>query len=334
VTLVSVAPTHTRRGLLTRMMRRQLTELHERGGEPVAALWASESTIYGRFGYGLATRHGRLRCRTHDVRLRTAADPRDRRIRLAPAADETVRGEVAAVHERARRDRVGFVERPGPWTAFALHDPPAERGGATALQVAVHDGEAGVDGYAVYATKREWGVTGPAGEVHVREMVAETPGAYAALWGFLLSVDLTTSLSWGITSPDEPLRHLVETSDHVETSLGDNLWVRVVDLPRALGARRYATDVGLVLEVSDPFCPWNAGRWRVDAGPDGATAARTDEPADLALGATELGAVYLGGTAWATLAAAGRVTELRPGALAEADVAFGVRPAPYCPEVF
>jgi predicted acetyltransferase len=318
VTGVGVRPTHRRRGLLTQLMRRQLADIRDRG-EPIAALWASEGAIYGRFGYGPAARAAQL------VVHRAAGAPR-------PAAEPAVAGPAGdhleamrAVHERVRAERPGMLDREGPWWQDRLYDPEARREGAQPLQAVVVP-----DGYALYAVAPRWSDRGPDGEVRVRELVAGTPHARAALWAFLLDQDLTSSARWHIAPTDEPLWLMLDDPRRAELRVGDGLWVRVVAVAAALSARTYPHDPDIVLEVADDVCPWNAGRWHV--GAHGCEA--TDAPADLALGAAALGAAYLGGTTLLELGAAGKVKELRAGALQRASGAFRADVAPWCPEVF
>jgi predicted acetyltransferase len=335
VSAVAVAATHTRRGLLNRLMRRQLTELHDERREPVAALWASESAIYGRYGYGLAARHARLELNTREVRLAAPVPPAARRLRLGEASDPKLRAELAAVLERVRPGAVGHVDRRDAWWDFVLLDLDVERGGGlTTLRTVVHDGAAGPDGYALFRVRDQWGARGPEGEVAVQEVVTETPAAYRALWSFLFDTDLVNRITCRVSPTDTPLAHLVDHPRRIAAGLGDNLWIRLVDVDRALAARRYAAPVGAVFEVTDRLCPWNEGRWRLRGDATGARCERTDDAADLSLTSTELGAAYLGGTTLATLAATGRVTELRPGALRAASTAFAEPRPPYCPEVF
>lgn len=329
VTAVAVATTHTRRGMLTELMRRQLTGLHTERREPVAILWASESAIYGRFGYGLSNRYAEVGVNTRAVRLNVTPQGR---IRLGDPADPAVRAEVAAVYERIRTRTVGHLDRRGHWWDYRLHDPESDRDGRTALRLALHEGAAGVDGYALYRIRKNWS-NGPNGEVRVIEQMSETAEAREALWAFLLRTDLVATVVW--TGPsDTPLIHRLDHTQRVEVTLYDNIWVRVVDVDRALASRTYSTPVDVILEVADAFCPWNAGRWRLAGGIDGARCERTDAPADLALTSTDLGAAYLGGSTLTALATAGRVRELRPGTLRPASIAFAEARQPNCPEGF
>lgn len=331
VTMVAVAPTHRRRGLLTGLMRRQLREIRDARREPVAVLWASEGGIYPRFGYGSAAQRLVLSADTTGLRLPDPT-PAEGTLRLdRPAAHA---GELARLYERARADRPGWSRRDERWWAYVLADAKSRRGGATERRVLLHDGPDGPDGYALYRTKGQDTDHGPRGEVQVREVVANTPEAYLALWRLLLSVDLTRRLSFPIAALDEPLLRLVDEPRQLAPRLADGLWVRVVDVPAALAARRYAADVDVVVEVVDPLLPENSGRWRLVGGPAGAECTATTAPAGLACDVRALGELYLGGTTPAALAATGRVRELVPGTLAATTAAFTWHRSPSPMEVF
>jgi predicted acetyltransferase len=333
VTAVGVTPGHTRRGHLGRLMRRQLDDVRAAGDEPIAALWASEGAIYGRFGYGLATRAITYELRLPDARLRADAPvPVDGPRVLAPAG---AREAMAGVYDAVRRQRPGMLDRTAPWWEHRLHDPEHLRKGFSPLRAAVQPGpDAEPAGYALYAAKTSWDDSGPAGQVALRELVATTPEARAGLWDHLLHLALMRTLRWRLAGDGDPLPHLLASTDPLTSRAGHGLFVRLVDVDRALAARAYAAPLSVVLDVDDAFCPWNAGRHCLTS--DGATARcepTGDEP-DLALAAEALGAAYLGGTSLESLAGAGRVCELRPGALREAALAFRGATEPWCPEIF
>jgi predicted acetyltransferase len=174
----------------------------------------------------------------------------------------------------------------------------------------------------------------PDGTLIVEEVRASSTAAYASLWQVLLSVDLVRTVKVPMGSPDDPLRHLVTDQRALGVRSIDSLWVRLVDVGRALSARRYPAPIDMVFEVRDPFCPWNDGRWHVWGHPAGAFCDRTDRDPDLVLGIEALSAAYLGGTSLATLQAAGRVTEISPGAVTLASTAFFWPVTPWCPEEF
>ena len=192
-----------------------------------------------------------------------------------------------------------------------------------------------VDGAAYYRVQSRWEDGLPAGTLLLRELIAVTPEAHAALWRYCLNVDLVQTVRATVRPVDEPLRWLLAEPRRLRTTaLYDDLWVRLVDIPAALAARRYATTGRLVLDVADPFCPENAGRYELEAGPDGAACRPTTAAADLALDVADLGAAYLGGVRFGTLAQAGRVAELETEALARADALFTSEPAPWCATPF
>ncbi|MEU7574186.1 GNAT family N-acetyltransferase [Micromonospora sp. NPDC049240] len=325
VSMVAVAPTHRRRGLLTGLMRRQLREIRDAGREPVAVLWASEGRIYPRFGYGSAAQRLMLTADTTGLRL-PAPTPAEGTLRLDRPAPHT--DELARLYERARADRPGWSRRDERWWAYVLLDAKGRRGGATERRVLLHHGPDGLDGYALYRTKEDWVGDVPRGEVQVGEVVAVTPEASLALWRLLLSVDLTRRLSFPTAAVDEPLLRLVDEPRQLAPQLADALWVRVVDVPAALAARRYATDVDVVIEVTDDLLPENTGRWRLVGGPAGAECSATTSPAGVACDVRALGELLLSGTTPAALAAAGRVRELLPNTLAAATPAFTWHRAP------
>jgi predicted acetyltransferase len=321
VTAVSVLPTHRRRGLLTEMMRRQLEDVRARG-EPVAALWASEGAIYGRFGYGVAACVANLVARRPAARLAVPPPPGEP-LRAGPAGEHVEA--MREVYERVRPHRPGLLDRPGAWWQERIHDPEKDRDGAQPLRAVV----AG-DGYALYAVRPRRDDEGHAGEVGIRELVAATPAGRARVWAYLLDQDLTRTVRWRMAPADEPLWLMLADPGALRRTVEDALWLRIVDVAGALSARSYAATADVVLEVADAFCAWNAGRYRLAGG----TCERTGAEPDLSLDVSALGAAYLGGPTLRELAAAGRVEEQRPGALDEASTAFRGAVAPWCAEMF
>ncbi len=334
ITWVSVAPTHRRQGVLTAVMRRQLTELHEQEREPVAALWASESSIYGRFGYAPATWRGALSGEVSRLRLRPGADLGTGRVDRVDV--DAYRAAAVGLHDRLRRTVPGNMARDDRWWERQLRDDPDQRRGASARRYLLHtEADGTVSGYAAFRVRARWSDDGlPDGTVVVEELRSDRPAAHAALWRFLLSLDLVRTVKAPGASPDEPLRHLLADPRALRSQPWDALWVRLVDVGRALAARRYPAVVELVIEVRDPFCPWNDGRWWLRGHPAGAWCARTDADPDLVVDVEALAAAYLGGVSLATLQAAGRVTEVSPGAVVQASTAFRWPVTPWCPDEF
>ena len=323
VTAVGVDPVHRRRGLLDRMMRGLLEEARERGQEPISGLWASEASLYGRWGFGSATRVGELTVRSREARLLRPPEDRPR------AGDPTeLLPQLRAVYDGLPR-RPGLLERgDGAW-AEALLDVEQLRDGAGPLRALVCDG-----GYVLYAIRKR-NTEGRADDVvELRELVAGSFEAAAILWDHLLRLSLSRSIHWCLAPEDLELAHMVTDQRALSLRTDDALYLRLVDLPRALAQRAYRAPIDVVFDVADPVCPWNAGRWRLAAGPDGAICEPTGDPADLELTQNELAAAYLGGPSLSVLAAAGRVAERTRGALAAASHAFRGDREPYAFETF
>jgi predicted acetyltransferase len=334
ITWITVAPTHRRRGVLTAIMRRQLDEVQEAGREPVAALWAAESSIYGRFGYAPASFRGGWTGRTERLGLRRDVDTGSGRVRLVDV--DEFRAAAVPLHEQLRRWVPGNLARDDRWWDRLLRDEKEQREGWTARQHVLHEeADSTVTGYASYRLKSVWtDDSEPDGKISVGEVRSTTPAAYAALWQFLLSQDLIRTVNADMASSDDPVRHLLADARALHARPADALWVRLVDVGKALSARRYPAPIDLVLEVRDEFCPWNTGRWRLSGHPAGAYCGPTDRDPDIVLGIEELSSVYLGGVSLAGLQAAGRVREVSPGAVTLASTAFGWPVAPWCPDEF
>jgi len=331
VTMVSVAATHRRRGVLTSMMRRQLDDVRA-WGEPLAVLTASEPAIYGRFGYDIGTHHANVEVETGRVQLTVPPGTDEVRLRYAVPADAVDACE--AVYARTVSGRPGMLARIPGWERLWVLDPASERDGASPLQCVLAERDGEVVGYARFRVKPGWETAGPKGTVIVQDTEALDPAAHAALWRFLFEIDLTSSLTARGRPLDEAWLYMVSDIRRCGLRVRDSLHVRLVDVGAALEARTYQAPVDVVLDVEDAFCPWNTGRWRLSGDPKGASCARTEDRADLALSVRELGAAYLGGVTLDALAGAGRVRELRPGALAEASLAFASTVTPWLPHGF
>lgn len=334
ITWITVSPTHRRRGVLTAIMRRQLDAIHEAGREPVAALWAAEAAIYGRYGYAPASWRGTFTAHTERTRLRPDVDLGTGRVVLVDV--EEFRAAAVGLHDRLRREVPGALARDDRWWDRTLKDDPDQRKGATARQHVLHvEGDGTTTGFATYRLKSSWtDAAEPDGTLTVGEVWAQTPAARSSLWQYLLAHDLVRRVEAHALPADDPLRSVLVDLRAVHPRPVDGLWVRLVDVGRALSARRYPAPIDLVLEVRDDFCPWNAGRWHLWGHPAGAFCDRTDRDPDISLGIEELSSVYLGGVSLAMLHAAGRVREVSPGAVTLASTAFGWPVAPWCPDEF
>ncbi|MFJ7073306.1 GNAT family N-acetyltransferase [Streptomyces sp. NPDC098781] len=331
VTMVSVAATHRRRGVLTSMMRRQLDDVRA-WGRPLAVLTASEPAIYGRFGYGVGSYQVSAEIDTARVTLSAPPGTDDVRLRYAVPAD--VLDACEAVYARRVPGRPGMIARLPGWERIGLLDPESDREGASPLQCVLAERDGEVVGYARFSVKPEWDGNGPSGAVLLRDVQSLDPAAEAALWRFLFGIDLTSKVKVWSRPVDEAWQHQVSDIRRCGIRVKDSLHVRLVDVGAALEARTYQAPVDVVFEVTDDFCPWNTGRWRLTGDAKGASCEQTTDPADLALSVRELGAAYLGGVTFAALGGAGRVRELRQGALAEASVGFASTVAPWLPHGF
>ena len=323
VTMVGVHPTHRRRGINTGMMRVVLDQAAERS-EPLAALFASEGAIYGRFGYGLAGLFGEFQAESARMAFVRGYEPSGR---VELVSKEEALPLIDQVYDAAMRP--GGVERNAALRNhnFATVGEDKDR----PWMYAVHRDDAGtVDAYAVYWMKHDWPRSVPAGTITVKECVASTPVGNADIWRFLFDVDLVATVEAWNRPADEPLLHLVREPRRLRFSLNDGLWVRLLDVITVLEARRYGADGRLVFEVTDPFRPDTDGRYElvVEGGESHCT--RTDVAADLVGTINVLGATYLGGTSFHQLWWASQVEERTPGSVDLADAMFASTPAPWC----
>lgn len=321
---VTVAPTHRRQGLLRKMMNEDLSAAKERG-EVASILYASEYLIYGRFGYGAAALESSYRVTSAEVRFRR---PTIGSVEIVDVA--TLRREGPVVYETFRKGQVGSIERPPHWWDRQLQqvDVPGEEP-RKAFQALYRSPAGAVDGYVEYKTKREWDVN-PKGTIELVDLISTTSEAYQALWAYLASIDLTTTITCSDRAPDELLPFLLEDARAVrETLRADSLWLRPLDVPGLLTGRRYAVSDSLVLEVRDGL-GFAGGRFRLEGGPEGATCISTSEEADLTLPVQALGSLSLGGVPATILQLAGDVDEHSSSAVARAELMFRTSRAPWC----
>jgi predicted acetyltransferase len=323
VTVVGVLPTHRRRGVLTELMRAQLDDAHARG-DVATFLWASEATIYGRFGYGLASRIGEMTL----PRERTAfAQPFEQRgiVRLVDAVEAARL--FPPLYEQVFTERPGMASRSQAWWETRRVAAPRQGG---PLNRALLELDGAPAGYALYQVAQEQAGGSSNGTVTIREAVAPTAEATRELWRWLLDFDWTARFRADLLPLDHPLFLLLAEPRRMQFTINDGVWVRLVDVDAALAARSYAADAEVVLDVADAFLPENAGRRRVTR----TGVERTADEADVRLDVTALGSVYLGGFTFTQLARASRLEELRPGGVERADALFATAVEPWCAEIF
>ena len=325
VTRVGVHPTHRRRGLLGRMMAEMLDDSRARG-EAIAGLIASESVIYGRFGFGLATEVADYEIDTRETALVGPAPRLDLHLIQKDEAAKL----LPDLFERQRQGRAGEPSRlPTTWEDYLADEAPNRHGG-NPLFFAVCD-----EGYVAYRAVEDsayW----QRDRLVVEELRGLTPEVEAALWRFVFDIDLIDQVTAKRRPVDEPLRwRLADPRQLRQTRLDDRLFVRVLDMTAAFEARGYRAEDRLVLDVTPPPVDGGAddsvpGRWVIDASEGVATCrpAGASDQADLRLDVTALGSLYMGAFPASLLASAGRIEQVRSGALERADRLFGTWPAP------
>lgn len=328
-TIVSVLPTHRRRGILRSMMDAHLQDVRDRG-EPIVALWAADSAIYGRFGYGCAAQSTEVEIsRQHNRfhRLAPAAPP----VRLV--APEEARSLLPPLYDSVRRDIPGFFARSETWWKNRrFHDDPSSRQGSSGFRYAVVESGGEVGGYVQYRFKEDWSSGHGEGKLSVRELIGTDPASLAGLWSFVLNHDLTGKIVAPLRSVDDPIFELLEGPRRAARTVSDSLWVRVMDPKTALEGRSYSDRTETVIELRDPLDA-TVSRWRLDLSPQGAEVSPTTDAAQVTMDLEDLGACYMGWTRFGLLSRAGRVVG-DPDHLASLDRAFGWSPLPWCPEVF
>lgn len=334
LTWVAVHPDHRRQGVLTRMMRDHLHGLHESGEAPVAGLHASETGIYGRFGYGTASLDILLtlgRGTEFRAPAGVAEEADGIRTSLLTADRDDVAAELQRIHLLSAEHVLGAVTRGDDIHRVWFKDHPTARGEKEPWRVLLARRDGDLVGYAVLRRTSKWSDAGhPEGEVSVRELSAVDAPALLALARRLVDFDLTATVKVWSRSTDDPLVWWAGGPRPVSMRASDALWVRLVDVDRALEARGYAAPCDLVLDVTDATCPWNARRWRLATAADGtARCTATDDEPDLRLDVSVLGAAYLGGRSIAAQAAAGLVDEVRPGAARELSRAMRADSEPF-----
>jgi predicted acetyltransferase len=323
VTMVGVRATHRRRGILRELMRAQLTDIHEAGVEPLAALTASETVIYPRFGYGLASDHQEIAVPKASRTLRPVAGIDDVRIRYVDARQSLAR--CAELRNELALERPGMFQHDERWQEFTISDTlMSSTSNASKLRCVLAERDGELTGFAHYRTKRA-----EKGYVDVLRVHAVDLASHAALWRYLLEPDLLSETHCELVASDDPLLDLLLDPRAPSPITRDGLWVRPVDVGAALAGRTYAQDVDVVIEVVDDFLPWNEGRWHLAGGPDGASCESTSREADLTLHVRDLGAVYLGRPSLTRLGRAGLVDEHTAGALAATAEAFSTSRLPF-----
>jgi predicted acetyltransferase len=320
VSHIGVLPSFTRRGVATDLMRHQLRDIAARG-EVLATLRASEATIYGRYGYGVASSSQTVEVRTARAALRPDV-PAGGPVRLLDATEAW--DVLPRIYAGNRPSRPGTIDRPAAWWQVARMRIESSLG---PWYVAVHGEPGSESGFARYrpVDTESWFISDQR-TIAVEDFFAPTTEAYLGLLRFLLGLDLIDRVVFWLLPLDDPLPWLlVDRRAARVTAVHDETWLRVVDAEKALTAREYAGDDSVTIAVNDPLLPNNSAGFTIAA--DGAV--RTDRPAQLHTDAEGLAAVLLGGATWRSLATAGLARAVDPAALAAADRLFAVSAAPH-----
>ena len=318
---VSVLPTHRRQGVMTNLMRAQLDQIHERG-EPLAALTASESAIYERFGFGIATWIDSWTIQRVHTGLSVAPHGGGR---LDFISADTAQSEWPRLHRRVAGNRVGMVHYSPAYWKVELSDGEFQRRGASEYFHVAYRRDGEVVGLVTYRIDDS--------TVLVIFLLGEDSEVEAELWRYCFGIDLMTDIRAFNQPTDHPLPWRLSDPRRLVRSTSDHIWLRLVDVPRALEARGYFTPGDLVLRVVDNFCRWNDDDFRLEASTTGASCQPTGRSPDLRLTAAELAAAYLGGNSFSRLARAGRISELTPGAVEAADRMFRTDREPWSLEL-
>jgi predicted acetyltransferase len=327
VTVVGVYRTHRRRGALTAMMRVQLDDIRERG-EPIAALWASEERIYGRFGYRMASLAGEIKLSRDHASFAVPHEP-DGRVRIVEP--EEAKELLPPVWDAVRPRTPGMFARTATWWEHRIfRDPEDRRQGAGPKRFVVHEADGGVDGFAFYRHAPEWEAGVSKTKLRVLEAIGATPQATRDLWRYLLDVDWTETIEAYLLPIDHrssscsASRAGCATAPATRSGYASWTWARRCrDAPTPQAARSSST------------CATTSARGTRAGG--GWKAARRGRPTTrptIRLDVTALGSVFLGGFTFAELHRACRLEEARGGSVARADAIFRTDVAPWCPEIF
>ena len=327
-TVVTVQPTHRRQGVLSAMMQDHLDAVARRG-DALAGLWASETGIYGRFGFGHATSRDEVEAPTLAVTIGTASEGTVRLI-----DPDSVVEVFPPVYDAARRKRAGMLSRRQDWWAHSVvRDPPHRRDGMSAKRFAVYQADGSTEGYVIYVQKSDWSGEVPLGQVKVIEAISTTDRAHTGLWQYLASIDLYPRIRWWNLPVDDPLWWKLAEPRRLVRKRGDALWVRIMEVPAALEARSYETDGSIRIAVEDPFRPDISGVYELAVSDGVGKCVAVDGNADVSLGVDALGALYLGDSNAVSMAAAGKID----GAADRVSLLhrlFRTDVAPWCEEVF
>ncbi|MDH3260044.1 MAG: GNAT family N-acetyltransferase [Acidimicrobiia bacterium] len=329
LTAIAVLPTYRRQGILTDIMRYHFDEVRSRE-EPLSVLRASESTIYGRYGYGVATIDAGFEIDRRHTNF-AAKLPTPGQVRLIDK--DEARLTMPAIYERLIPLWPGFLSRSGAEWDLYLLDMEHWRDGMTSNRFVIYEEKGEAIGYLRYRAREKWEQGHAVGELLAAELMAVTPAAESALWDYAFSVDLIQTIKTQSRPAEELLSELLADPRRMKIKRGDGLWARLLDIPASLAGRRYASEGQLVFEVVDSFLPDVGGVFELEGGPDGAACRRSTATPELKLDVAGLSSRYLGDGSFRLLHEAGRLTG-EVEAVRRADQMFGWDRLPWCPNYF
>lgn len=334
LTIVGVLPNHRRKGILRKLMKAHVEDARAHD-EPLSVLWASEEAIYQRFGYGIGTLHSKIEVERGRNAFRNDPGPHGR-VRFLDE-DESVK-ELPGIYERVRSRRPGMLARSEKWWRYhRLWDPKESRDGASRLYRVLWEDDSGQNrAYALYRVKEKWNedVGLSEGELWVNELVSEDAEAHREMWRYIFGVDLVQRVTGYFMAVDDPLPLMLHEPRRLRTRVMDAMWLRILDVKRALEARGYASEGSFTFRLADAFCPENEGTWTLTVDASGGTVEESASEAQLEMETNDLAAAYLGTLTFAQLGRAGRVRELQPRSIEIADALFRTSVAPWHPETF
>lgn len=316
VASVSVQATHRRKGINKSIMKYQLEDIHSRQ-EPLAVLQASESIIYGRYGYGMASFESNL-----EIEKTRSAYAIDHASEGQPyfIEESEAREIFPQIYAKAIENRVGMVRRRENWWEFRFREPGLKGGDPKSWFVKYQkNGEA--NGYLRYTINDT--------ELNIIELIASSHEAYSSLWRLCLDMDLVDIIKAEHRPADEELKWMLADPRRLVEHSSDRYWVRLVDVKKALSQRSYSVDGSLTLEVKDSFLPWNQEVVELRSESGESSCATSNKTPDIVLSAGDLGAVYLGGINFSTLLAAGRIEEITKGSVSKANLMFSTKRKPW-----
>jgi predicted acetyltransferase len=326
VTTVGTFPIYRRRGNLRKIMTADFARLHEAGERPIAILYASMAAIYQRYGYAVVSTHNAYNI---DPRYLRFAIPTDVSGSYRELGDDDF-PLLVNLYRRFREETTGFLHRGrAMWQAGAL--APAPSGGI--LHRIAYEEAGETLGYVIY-TIQPGHERLPSHQIAIRDLAWLTPSAYQAIWDYFAKMDLVSSIVWGRVPQDDPLPHLLLEPKMLGTTSTDGLLGRVVDVERAMPGRGYDVAGVLTFEVMDELCPWNAGGWRLEASPDGASVARHSGEAQLAMPVSTLAMLMFDQVRASEAARMGRLQVNDPSALPVWDSVMRTRYRPACTDMF